>query len=165
MPPLNPGLIAYKVIKMAEIRKANLKDASRIAEILVFSKRKNYRNIFNDDIGSFVDLQVYPLTKEYINQPELLENYYLYDDKIVKGLVSIEGTEIKELYVDPFFEGVGIGSKLIDFAIKKQGCNELWVIDQNGRAKEFYKRHGFKTTGGIRNVLGTSILEVKMRIK
>ena len=150
---------------MAEIRKATIEDASRIAEILVFSKRKNYRNFFNDDIGSFVDLQVYPLTTEYINQPELLENYYLYDDKIVKGLVSIEGAEIKELYVDPFFEGVGIGSELIDFATKKQGCNELWVIDQNDRAKEFYKRHGFKTTGETRNVFGTDIPEAKMKIK
>ncbi|MBR2725617.1 GNAT family N-acetyltransferase [Candidatus Saccharibacteria bacterium] len=150
---------------MAEIRKANLKDASRIAEILVFSKRKNYRNIFNDGIGSFVDLQVYPLVKKYIDEPELLESYYLYDDKIVKGLINIEGTEIKELYVDPFFEGVGIGSKLIDFAIKEYGCKELWVIDQNDRAKEFYKRHGFEMTGETRNVFGTNIPEAKMKIK
>ena len=35
------------------IRKAGVEDASRIAEILVFSKRKNYRSIFNNDIGSF----------------------------------------------------------------------------------------------------------------
>lgn len=150
---------------MAEIRKATIEDASRIAEILVFSKRKNYRNIFNDDISSFVDLQVYPLVKKYIDEPELLESYYLYDDKIVKGLVSIEGAEIKELYVDPFFEGAGIGSELINFAAKKQGCNELWVIDKNVRAKDFYKRHGFKMTNEVRNVLGTNIPEVKMKIK
>jgi len=150
---------------MAEIRKANIKDASRIAEILVFSKRKNYRNIFNDGIGSFVELQVYPLAKEFIDKPELLESYYLYDDKIIKGLINIGGTEIKELYVDPFFEGVGIGSELIDFATKKQGCNELWVIDQNNRAKEFYIRHGFELTNETRNVPGTDVPEVKMKIK
>ena len=40
-----------------EIRKATGEDISRIAEILVFSKRKNYRSIFNNDAGSFVDLQ------------------------------------------------------------------------------------------------------------
>ncbi len=150
---------------MGKIRKAGTKDASRIAEILVFSKRKNYRTIFNNDIGSFVELQVYPLAKEFIDKPELLESYYLYDDKIIKGLINIEGTEIKELYVDPFFEGVGIGSELIDFATKKQGCNELWVIDQNNRAKEFYKRHGFELTNETRNVPGTDVPEVKMKIK
>ncbi len=150
---------------MGKIRKAGTKDASRIAEILVFSKRKNYRTIFNNDIGSFVELQVYPLAKEFIDKPELLESYYLYDDKIIKGLINIEGTEIKELYVDPFFEGVGIGSELIDFATKKQGCNELWVIDQNDRAKEFYKRHGFELTNETRNVPGTDVPEVKMKIK
>ena len=150
---------------MGKIRKASTKDASRIAEILVFSKRKNYRNIFYDDIGSFVELQVYPLAKEFIDKPELLESYYLYDDKIIKGLINIEGTEIKELYVDPFFEGVGIGSELIDFATKKQGCNELWAIDQNDRAKEFYKRHGFELTNETRNVPGTDVPEVKIKIK
>ena len=65
------------------IRKATVEDVPRIAEILVFSKRKNYRNIFNNDVGSFVDLQVYSLAKMYFDKPELLENYFVYDDEFV----------------------------------------------------------------------------------
>ena len=65
------------------IRKATMKDVPRIAEILVFSKRKNYRNIFNNDVGSFVVLQVYSLAKMYFDKPELLENYFVYDDEFV----------------------------------------------------------------------------------
>ena len=40
------------------IRKAEKKDLSRIAEILVFDKRMNYRSIFKNDDYSFHVLQV-----------------------------------------------------------------------------------------------------------
>ena len=147
---------------MENIRKATINDASRIAEILVFSKRKNYRNIFNDDIGSFVDLQVYPLAKAYIDKPSLLENIFVYDDGIVKAMVQVTGSELNELYVDPFFEGCGIGGKMLTFAIQKFNCRELWVLDKNDRAKKFYKKHGFKETNEVQNVPGTQILDRKM---
>lgn len=87
------------------IRKAKVDDAPRIAEILVFSKRKNYRHIFNDDVGSFVCLQVYQLVKDYLENPKFLKGIFVYDDGFVKGVITIDGPLIKELYVEPFFEG------------------------------------------------------------
>ena len=51
------------------IRKATIQDASRIAEILVFTKRVNYRSIFHDDKVSFGEMQVYPLAKQYLDEP------------------------------------------------------------------------------------------------
>ena len=147
---------------MENIRKATIDDASRIAEILVFSKRKNYRNIFNDDIGSFVDLQVYPLAKTYIDEPNLLESIFVYDDGIVKAMMRVTETELNELYVDPFFEGCGIGGKMLTFAIQKFGCRELWVLDKNDRAKKFYKKYGFEETNEVQKVPGTKILDRKM---
>ena len=47
------------------IRKATINDISRIAEILVFVKRMNYRSIFNDDSVSFGEIQVLPVAEEY----------------------------------------------------------------------------------------------------
>lgn len=135
-----------------EIRKATREDIPRIAEIMVFSKRKNYRSIFNDDRGSFVDLQVYSLAKSYFDNPNLLDGILVYDDKFVKALISINDHEIKELYVDPFFEGMGIGGKLLEHAFSKYHCKELWVLDKNSRAKKFYNRHGFAETGEVREV-------------
>ena len=134
------------------IRKADINDASRIAEIIVFSKRKNYRHIFNDDIGSFVDLQVYPLAKSYIDNPKLLNDVFVYDDEFVKGVITIDGPLIKELYVEPLFEGKGIGGKLIEFVKAKFNCHQLWVLDKNERAKSFYKQHGFNETNETRLV-------------
>ncbi|MBR3157238.1 GNAT family N-acetyltransferase [Candidatus Saccharibacteria bacterium] len=150
---------------MGKIRKACTKDASRIAEILVFSKRKNYRTIFNNDIGSFVELQVYPIAKEYIDKPELLSGIYVYEDSFIKGMMHIDDSEITNLYIDPFFERNGIGGELIEFAASRNNYLELWVIDKNERAKHFYEKHGFCETEKTRRVPeapDSNILERKM---
>ena len=52
------------------IRHATIADASRIAEILIFTKRMNYRKIFQNDKVSFGEMQVYPLAKNYIDNPD-----------------------------------------------------------------------------------------------
>lgn len=132
---------------MQPIRPAQPKDISRIAEILIFSKRTHYRSIFHNDPVSFNLLQVLPLTRELEETPGLLESYWVYDDGIVKGLIHMEGREIKELYVEPFFEGTGVGSSLIRFAIEQHAANRLWVLEKNEAAIRFYQRHGFAFSG------------------
>ena len=129
------------------IRKATIQDSSRIAEILVFTKRVNYRSIFHDDKVSFGEMQVYPLAKQYIEDPSKLANIWVYDDEFVKGLIHIENQRIAELYVDSFFENNGIGKKLIEFAVQEKECNCVWVLEKNHDAIRFYERHGFKKTG------------------
>lgn len=74
------------------IRRAAVEDASRIAEILVFTKRMNYRKIFQNDKVSFGEIQVYPIAKAYIDNPEKLEGVWVYDDEFVKGMLHIAGT-------------------------------------------------------------------------
>lgn len=106
------------------IRRAAVEDASRIAEILVFTKRMNYRKIFQNDKVSFGEIQVYPIAKAYIDNPEKLEGVWVYDDEFVKGMLHIAGDRIEELYVDHFFENRGIGGELIQFAIGKN-CRYL----------------------------------------
>lgn len=128
------------------IRKAEYKDLSRIAEILVFTKRMKYRDIFHNDVFSFNNLQVMKLVEEYGN-PEVLENIFVYDDGIVKGMIHIEGKEVVELYVDYFFWNEGIGSKLIEFAKEKYDVKFLWVLEKNSDAIRFYKAHGFILNG------------------
>ena len=89
------------------IRKATTDDISRIAEILVFVKRMNYRSIFKNDDYSFGELQVLRVAEQY-KAPELLNNIWVYDDGIVKGMIHMEGSEIVELYVDHFFQNQGV---------------------------------------------------------
>ena len=145
------------------IRHATIANASRIAEILIFAKRMNYRNIFKNDKVSFGEMQVYPLAKKYIDNPDELDGIWVYDDEFVKGLVHHNGKQIVELYVDSFFENQGIGSKLIKYAIEQLDCDFLWVLEKNIKAIRFYQRHGFAITEVKQYEEGTTEYIVKMQ--
>ena len=147
------------------IRHATTADASRIAEILIFTKRMNYRKIFCDDKVSFGEMQVYPLAKSYMGNPKALENIWVYDDEFVKGMIHIDKNQIIELYVDSFFENQGIGGRLVRFAIEQMNCDFLWVLEKNIDAIRFYQRHGFVLTEEKQYEEGTTEYIVKMRQK
>ena len=147
---------------MSIIRKATTADASRIAEILIFTKRMNYRSIFCNDKVSFGEMQVYPLAKEFIEFPEKLENIWVYDDEFVKGMIHLKDDWIQELYVDTFFQNQGIGAALIHFAITQMNCKYLWVLVKNKKAIEFYTAHGFLITGEKQLEEGTTEYIIKM---
>ncbi len=147
---------------MEFIRKSCTADASRLAEILVFTKRMNYRSIFRNDKVSFGELQVLPLAQKFIADPRSLEHIWVYDDEFVKGMVHIENSWIEELYVDSFFQGQGIGAALIEFAIERFHVKYLWVLEKNHGAARFYRSHGFVFTQERRLQEGTEEYLIKM---
>ena len=108
------------------VRQADIKDVSRIAEILIFTKRMAYRPIFHDDKVSFGQMQVVPLAAQYMERPEKLLHMWVYDDLFVKGLItlqliqSVEGGRVLQV------DGMG-----------------LWVLEKNSRARLFYEKDGF----------------------
>ena len=126
------------------IRKAEARDAGRIAEILVFNNRINFWPIFGDDGYSFGELQVLTVAEEY-QKPEVLEETYVYDDGIVRGMIHFSGEEIQKLYVDHFFQNRGIGAALLQFAVENGG-RWLWVLEKNVQGIAFYQRYGFRLT-------------------
>lgn len=129
------------------IRQANTGDISRISEILVFTKRVNYRRIFHNDEYSFGELQVLSVARELEAYPERLSEIWVFEERFVKGLIRIREREVAELYVDSFFSGQGIGGKLLDFAVDRFDVRNLWVLEENPRAIAFYERHGFRNSG------------------
>ena len=155
------------------IRKAQMQDLSRIAEIIVFGKRVAYRSIFQDDNGSFNELQVLKLADTYRSNQTLLADMLVYDDGIVKGVLNRKvlrkDVEICELYVEPFFKGMGIGSKLFEYAIneaKDVGKKKLflWVIEENLSARKFYEAHGFRAIGETCVIEGTDKLDMRYEL-
>lgn len=140
------------------IRPARHQDASRLAEILIFAKRTAYRPIFRNDIVSFNEMQVLDLALYYQNTKEALDGLYVYDDGIIKGLMHWQHDaalpavlELKELYVDPFFQKEGIGTQLMtDFFAQahKLGITDLylWVLESNHTARRFYEKFGYQPT-------------------
>ena len=89
--------------------------------------------------------------------------YWVYDDGFVKGLIHLEGEEISELYVDPFFEDRHIGSALIGFSLTRIPHPRLWVLEGNEMAIRFYQKHGFIFTGERKFVPGTDKYEALMQ--
>ena len=148
---------------MKYIRKAEEKDISRIAEILVFNKRINYRSIFKNDAFSFGELQVLKVADEYFSDKALMDRTWVYDDGFVKGIIEICGKEVNTFYVDDFFQSCGIGAKLLHFAVEKHGCNFLWTLEKNTRAIAFYERNGFRLSGERKLEKGNSEYLVKMK--
>lgn len=146
------------------IRKAGNMDISRIAEILIFTKRTTYRPIFKNDNVSFNEMQVLKEI-EKLSQPSALDNIYVYDDGIVKATVKIEDvgekTKVSEFFVDPFFQGEGIGTKILNTVIEKSKEVFLYVLDKNERAIRFYVKMGFKYTGEKEEFLNSGFYMLK----
>ena len=132
---------------MNNIRKAVPKDASRIAEIIITNYRMNFYPFFKNDEFYFDELNVIDMAEDYKDGTDELNNTYVYDDGVVKGIIRIKGNEIEKLYVEPTFQSVGIGAQLLDFAVNEMGADFLWALEYNKRGIAFYRRHGFELTG------------------
>ena len=144
---------------MNSIRKATLNDLSRIAEIIVFNYRMNFYPIFLNDDFYFDEMTVTNLTKQYVSH---INNMYVYDDGVIKGVVEIEDKEVKKLFVEPVLQRHSIGSRLLEYAINKYCVNHLWVLEKNDKAIRFYKKHSFHLTTNKKLEEGTDEYLVSM---
>ena len=165
------------ITAIPQIRPARAEDASRIAEIWIFAKRAAYRIIFQNDQVSFGEMQVLPLALELRDREGMRQDLWVYEEGFVKGVVRCTGTAeetaegtaeagtadgalwISDLYVEPFFQGDGIGRALLEHCMAMaQGAGKqlrLWVLEKNGRARRFYEKNGFVMTGGREEEPGT----------
>lgn len=128
---------------MENVRQATIADLSRIAEIVIFNYRLNFYPIFQNDDYYFNELQVSKVAKQY---EDVVGNMWVYDDGAIKGVIQIENSEIKKLFVEPALQGKSIGSHLLKYAIVEHKANTLWALEKNIRAIRFYERHGFNVT-------------------
>lgn len=88
--------------------------------------RKNYNNVKNIYI---------PISDTFVYE----------DNGRIKGFISIINNDfIGALFVDVNSQGMGIGSKLIDYAISIYGNLSLSVYKDNENAFAFYKNKNFK---------------------
>ena len=155
------------------IRVATIKDASRLAEIQIFSKRKAFRPIFQNDDVSFNEMSVLRLALYYQDVIGALDDIYVFDDGIVKGMMKLDCKnsiwELKELYVDPFFQGEGVGTKLMRHFLttaKSHDVKEvyLWVLEENFAARKFYESHGYVYTGNKKELSVELCITIKSHL-
>ncbi len=132
---------------MEHIRPATAADASRIAEIIITNYRVNFYPFFHNDPFYFGELNVVEMASEYAEGSPALRSTFVYDDGVVRGIIRVSDDEIEKLYVEPQFQGQGIGARLLEFAVGELHADKLWALEYNTRGISFYKRHGFELTG------------------
>ncbi|EQK43157.1 acetyltransferase family protein [[Clostridium] bifermentans ATCC 638] len=119
------------------------------------------RKLKNVDIEKIMDIWLVStikahdfISKEYWqNNYNIVKNEYIpisetfvYEkDGEIKGFISIINNEfIGALFVDIRFQGMGIGTKLINYSVEKYEKLILAVYKENKNSVEFYTRKGFK---------------------
>lgn len=128
------------------IRPAQPEDASRIAEIIIANYRMQFYPVFRSDEFYFRELNLAEQAERLRTDAGLLAQYFVFDDGIVRGCIRISGTEIVRLFVEPAFQGRGIGAGLLTFAETVHRADHLWVLECNPDAIRFYARHGWRLT-------------------
>ena len=120
------------------IRKLKDEDLNKIMNIWLESTIKAH-NFISEDYWE----NNYNIVKDvYIPMAET----FVYDDGLdIKGFISIINNEfIGALFVEINSQNLGIGSKLIDYTIRKYKNLNLAVYKNNKKAVSFYKTKGFK---------------------
>lgn len=162
---------------MNMIRHATSNDITRIAEIHLFTRRLAYRGIAPDD---------YLFNKNGIKErldffTDNLHDVFVYDDGIIKGFISVGSSpdadaadffELGRIYVEPLFQGEGIGEKMIIFfeeEAHRRGFRKtcLWVLEKNTKARKFYEKMGYAPDGAFRyakNYEATHIRHIKTEV-
>jgi len=69
------------------------------------------------------------------------------DDGRMLAFAGVEDDSLEMLFVRPDCFGCGIGSMLLEYAVTKCGVVRLCVNEDNPRAADFYRSHGFETVG------------------
>jgi RimJ/RimL family protein N-acetyltransferase len=173
-----------KPITKAAVRRAQLRDATAIAQIQVDSWQAAYLGLIPVPVLNDLSVETRSSTWRRIlngNTTPGSRTWVLLGDGAVLGFVSAGPTrddddhphlvgEIYAIYLSPPAWGRGLGAELLetaqdDLAVRGYTVVSLWVLAGNARARRFYELHGFSLDGSRRPVFlgGTSLPEIRYR--
>jgi ribosomal protein S18 acetylase RimI-like enzyme len=145
------------------IRDATVKDVTAIAELHADSWRSTYRAILSDDyLENEVDRERLALWQARLSGACQKTMFVMVAEanSTLAGFVcvfpdedSVFGSFLDNLHVAPTMTGQGIGRKLLSEAARHLDANGsrsglyLWVVEQNEKARRFYRRAGARVVG------------------
>ncbi|MBD8349121.1 GNAT family N-acetyltransferase [Dysgonomonas sp. HGC4] len=76
---------------------------------------------------------------------------YVFKDEslTIKGFLGVSEDNIEMLFIENESRGMGIGKKLLNFAIDSLNLRKVDVNEQNTQALRFYEQRGFIKTGYV----------------
>ncbi|GGK31740.1 N-acetyltransferase [Pilimelia terevasa] len=145
------GLSHAGRVDSATPRRASLEDAPAVAEVLLRSRRAAVDAIppavhSDAEVRDWIRTVVIPEREVWLAEDA---------DGRPLGVLVLDGEWVDQLYIEPAFTGMGLGSRLIQLAKSRRPAGlQLWTFVTNTAAQRFYLRHGFtvaETTDGSGN--------------
>lgn len=133
------------------IRHAEPSDAEEIHDVALKSWKDTYSHILSEEA-------IEEVIEDWYSVKELQEQtehpiFYVAEERdevvgFVHATVEDEKATLHRIYLDPEYQGQGIGSKLYqkaETAIRKEADKiELEVLAENTKGNSFYQKQGFK---------------------
>ncbi|MFF5357881.1 GNAT family N-acetyltransferase [Streptomyces scabiei] len=136
-------------INNVEVRRAVAADAAAVADVWL----RSFATALPRVRRAHTDDQVRAWFREVVVPGE--ETWVATADESVVGMMVLDDEDLDQLYLDPAWQGQGIGSRLVNLAKQRRPAGlALWTFQVNESARRFYERHGFvaaETTDGHRN--------------
>ncbi|MDT5008734.1 MAG: hypothetical protein QOH57_351 [Mycobacterium sp.] len=124
----------------AKLRRAGREDAGAVADVLIRSRRASVGLIppgvhSDDEVRQWV--KIFVIVKREVWVAESADGRAL-------AVLVLDGDWVDQLYVNPAWTGLGLGSRLIELAKSRRPAGlQLWTFVTNVKARRFYERHGF----------------------
>ncbi|MCL4639980.1 MULTISPECIES: acetyltransferase [Olivibacter] len=116
-------------------------DYERVMEIWESAVRATHHFLKEEDILYYKEL----IYNKYLDSVDLYG--HIRQDGILTGFIGISGQAIQMLFIDATKRGIGIGKKLVQYALDEKDARTVDVNEQNQQAVGFYKHMGFVVVG------------------
>jgi len=145
-----------------EFQRGTEENIEAAAQIHAEVWRQSHKDICSDE---FVRAHTTRRQMSYIREQKKQGRvFYLLTDNEPKGIVSVHGNLIENLYVAPQQQRKGYGTKLLRYAeCCCTGNPVLWVLSSNQAAQSFYQICGYRFTGN-RKKLKNALYELEMTL-
>ncbi|MGH3727135.1 MAG: GNAT family N-acetyltransferase [Micromonosporaceae bacterium] len=122
----------------ATVRRADPRDAAAVAEVWL----RSYAAALPTVRRAHSDDEVRAWFRDVVVPSR--ETWVAVVDGTVAAVMVLHGDWLEQLYVDPPYQGRGIGGDLTTLAKRRcPGGLRLWTFQVNAPAQRFYERHGF----------------------
>lgn len=118
------------------ITRLNTSHFTQIIELWEASVRASHHFLKPEEISFYK-----PLVLKYALPEATL--FGTTDQNKLTGFIGLRGNKVEMLFIHPDYFGQGLGSELLNFAVKEQKCSLIDVNEENPRAYQFYLKHGF----------------------